>query len=98
MGKEHLKSLLAKCFKYHRYEEAVAMARVCIREDAYYRDHWNAIKLLIAHRSIAPESAYDLFTESANLVLDVNSDAEVYIWLDLMVNNLEDPSGGIVVY
>lgn len=98
MYTEHLKSLLAKCFKYNRYAEAVAMARNCVSEDAYYRDNWEGIKQIIKSRSIGPASAYDFFTASANLVLDENSDEKVYRWLDLMVENLEDPSGEVTAY
>lgn len=98
MGLEHLNSLLAKCFKYNRYAEAIAVARKCISEDPYYRDHWESMKELIANRAIGPESAYDFFNRAANLALDENTNEEVYAWLDLMVLNLEKQSAEIVEY
>jgi hypothetical protein len=98
MGKEQLKSRLAKCFKYNRYDDAVAKAPLCIAEEAYYRSNWEGRQQRIANRAIGPESAQDPFTASAKLELDENSDEKVYIWLDLMIDNSGHPSGEIVAY
>ena len=89
---------LSRFFNTEHYSTAVRNARTAIAEEAACEQEFSIIKSAVNQRDFQPGQALKLVHESANQVLDENSESEAYWWLELMVKNIDKGQGEIEVY
>jgi hypothetical protein len=70
---ELIRLFLSRFFNYEGYEEGIKNARNAISRNPTTSENW---PLSLVH-------------DGANQVLNENSDAEAYIWLEKMIKNVE---------
>lgn len=95
-NRDVLKSALLH-FLGNFYKDAVINLRRAVREDAYYKDHWEGVVRLIVNRELNTGEPLDLIAYTANLPLDENSDEEAYKWLHLMLTNSMGSEDAIII-
>ena len=97
-AREVLWTFLREFFNYEDYATGVERARAKTASDPAYRANWERIKTAIEARELDPGEPLRFVHESANQVLDENSDEEAYIWLAKMVDNIDRTDGRIDPY
>lgn len=93
-----LASLLTAYFCNQFYNEGIQALRRGIKGQADTAKRWESVVVSIQQRALSAGQPLELVNYKANQVLDENTDAEAYRWLDLMVQNVQRIDGQIQVY
>lgn len=92
-----LKSILSEFFRDKYYSQGVKELRNSLHSKSSYSEYWEQIARSILDKKL--ETPLDLVHNSANQVLDENSDEEAYKWLNFMlVNSLGSDDSMIIEY
>lgn len=95
---ESLRLFLSQFFNQQQYSAAIVSARERVASDATYREAWRGVRALIRERGLPTGQPLALVNHAANQMLDENTDAEAYRWLDLMVDNVDRADAGLTEY
>jgi hypothetical protein len=94
-----LKSVLGEFFRDYQYCEGIINLRKSLKQKNVYSENWEIIIRMILNRNLVEGIPLKLIQDSANLLLDENSDVEAYKWLNLMlINSFGCDSDKIIEY
>ncbi|PSB19174.1 hypothetical protein C7B65_12935 [Phormidesmis priestleyi ULC007] len=86
---ELIRLLLSRFFNYENYEEGIKNARNAIFKNPTTSEDWKRIVTEIRTHNLEAGQPLSLVHDGANQVLNENSDAEAYVWLEKMIKNVE---------
>jgi hypothetical protein len=95
---ELIAHFLTVFFSYEFYITAIEEVRNDMATHSYWREKWPRIVKIIRTRKLLPGQPLALVNHKANQVIDENSDEEAYVWLDLMIRNVEHTNGEVEDY
>ncbi|NJR50420.1 MAG: hypothetical protein HC780_13500 [Leptolyngbyaceae cyanobacterium CSU_1_3] len=95
---ELIRLFLSRFFNYEGYDEGIKNARNAISKNSTTSENWKRIVAKIRAHNLEAGQPLSLVHDGANQVLDENSDAEAYIWLERMISNVERVDGDIEEY
>jgi len=92
-----IKSVLSQFFRDKYYSQGVKELRKSLHEKSSYSEYWEQIVRIILDKKL--ENPLDLVHNTANQMLDDNTNEEAYKWLNLMlVNSLGSDDSMIIEY
>lgn len=91
-------SFLRGYFALDDYQWAVNELLANLNKSTLTRQSWEIVKANIENRVFRESEPLHLVWDGANQVLDENTDAEAYKWLDLFIENVEREDGSITEY
>ena len=95
---EQLSSILTAYFCNQFYEDGCAALKRDIRASDAFANKWRSVVVCIQNRELLAGQPLALVHYRANRALDDNTDEDAYIWLELMIQNVECSTGDIITY
>ena len=86
-------AFLASYFHDFSLKDGVQMIKLDLERYPEIEEEWSALVQIVRNHNLGPGEVLKLVNESANKVLDENSDTEAYMWLELLVKNVTRTDG-----
>ncbi|CAL2083534.1 conserved protein of unknown function [Tenacibaculum sp. 190524A02b] len=90
-----LKSILSEFFRDKYFSQGILELRESLNNNSSYSNYWEDVARLILNKEL--NNPLDLVHNSANQVLDENSEEEAYKWLNFVLLNSLGNKDSIII-